>query len=277
MWAPNLNLEKTNYWSLQAIQVGSNVILEKIIDCLGNSCGFECNSWENYQWLWKIQVGSNSILEIIIDYFGQSKAQIVILEEIMDCFGKSKWVQMEFLRKLIIDCYGKSNWAQNVPYLVNSSRSTRNEALSESHEVLRHGCSGAMVHSTTLCKNQYILDGFQDAETGLVDREYHCASTILCHLQQHLHQLQSYCTIQSWSRLVQKQHCRVVDQIHTNWYSSSLPTRNSRNLQNNTKKQTSKWLVTWWLCPLNDDIHKGDRHSWVMPSGKVSRVDSTQP
>ncbi len=115
----------------------------------------------------------------------------------MDCFGKSKWAQMEFLRKLIIDCYGKSNWAQNVPYLVNSGRSTRNEALSKSHEVLRHGCSGAMVHSTTLCKNQYILDGFQDAETGLVDCEHHCASTILCHLRQHLHQLQSYCTIQS--------------------------------------------------------------------------------
>jgi hypothetical protein len=91
MWAPKLNIEKTDYWLLWAIQVGSNVILEKIIDCLGNPCGLKCNSWENYQWLWKIQVGSNSILEIIIDYFGQSKwAQIVILEEIMDCFGKSK-------------------------------------------------------------------------------------------------------------------------------------------------------------------------------------------
>ncbi len=253
MWAPNLNLEKTNYWSLCAIQVGSNVILEKIIDCLGNPCGLKCNSCENYQWLWKIQVGSNSILEIIIDYFGQSKwAQIVILEEIMDCFGKSKWAQMGFLRKLIIDCYRKSNWAQNVPYLVNSDRSTRNEALLKSHEVLRHGRSGAMVHSTTLCKNQYILDGFQDAETGLVDREHDCASTILCHLQQHLHQLQSYCTIQSWSWLVQKQHCRVVDQVHTNRYSSSLPTRNSRNLQNDTKKkkQMARHMMAlsfkWW-------------------------------
>jgi hypothetical protein len=28
-----------------------------------------------------------------------------------------------------------------------------------------------------------------------------------------------------------------VDQVHTYRYSSSLPTRNSRNLQNNTKKK----------------------------------------